>query len=214
MPFETFFMSGKRGHTEFISIRSIKRLCSSSDCNACLSFQFWAAYVPCESQYKDAVQLTLEQIDVIRRLTEQYHPRLTLCTSSEGNVTSWCMFTRTYRWGNTRWLLRLKLRCWQREVACPDLVLTSMYWQYLSEKYERSSMPLRSQLRKPIEWSSLKKKWECLSIVEWRKHFIIFIKYNTKLHHVFKNRCEKWKHFVKVLFQSYEGLKLVLKYNF
>ncbi|CAH2004250.1 unnamed protein product [Acanthoscelides obtectus] len=44
---------------------------------------FWAAYVPCDSQHKDAVQLTLEQIDVIRRLTEQYHPRLTLCTSSE-----------------------------------------------------------------------------------------------------------------------------------
>ncbi|XP_050502350.1 dipeptidase 1 isoform X2 [Diabrotica virgifera virgifera] len=45
--------------------------------------QFWAAYVPCDSQYKDAVQLTLEQIDVIRRLTDQYNPRLTLCTSSE-----------------------------------------------------------------------------------------------------------------------------------
>ncbi|CAH1368402.1 dipeptidase 1-like [Tenebrio molitor] len=45
--------------------------------------QFWAAYVPCDSQYKDAVQLTLEQIDVIRRFTDLYHPRLTLCTSSE-----------------------------------------------------------------------------------------------------------------------------------
>lgn len=28
--------------------------------------QFWAAYVPCGAQYLDAVQLTLEQIDVIR----------------------------------------------------------------------------------------------------------------------------------------------------
>lgn len=46
--------------------------------------QFWAAYVPCESQHRDAVQLTLEQIDVIRRFTEQYHPQLTLCTSAEG----------------------------------------------------------------------------------------------------------------------------------
>ncbi|XP_044730635.1 uncharacterized protein LOC123293787 [Chrysoperla carnea] len=45
--------------------------------------QFWAAYVPCESQHRDAVQLTLEQIDVIRRFTEQYHPQLTLCTSAE-----------------------------------------------------------------------------------------------------------------------------------
>ncbi|GFG33145.1 hypothetical protein Cfor_12320 [Coptotermes formosanus] len=43
--------------------------------------QFWAAYVPCESQFLDAVQLTLEQIDVIRRLTEKYHPKLILCTS-------------------------------------------------------------------------------------------------------------------------------------
>ncbi|XP_057661133.1 uncharacterized protein LOC130896821 [Diorhabda carinulata] len=45
--------------------------------------QFWAAYVPCDSQFKDAVQLTFEQIDVIRRFTEHYQPRLTLCTSSE-----------------------------------------------------------------------------------------------------------------------------------
>ncbi|XP_047002669.1 dipeptidase 1-like [Schistocerca americana] len=34
--------------------------------------QFWAAYVPCDSQYKDAVQLTLEQISVIRRLVDSY----------------------------------------------------------------------------------------------------------------------------------------------
>ncbi|GJQ67007.1 hypothetical protein Trydic_g7992 [Trypoxylus dichotomus] len=45
--------------------------------------EFWAAYVPCDSQHKDAVQLTLEQIDVIRRLTEMYQPTLTLCTSSQ-----------------------------------------------------------------------------------------------------------------------------------
>ncbi|KAK9888933.1 hypothetical protein WA026_001152 [Henosepilachna vigintioctopunctata] len=50
--------------------------------------KFWAAYVPCDSQHKDAVQLTLEQIDVIRRFTELYHPRLTLCTSSEDITTS------------------------------------------------------------------------------------------------------------------------------
>ncbi|XP_067002128.1 dipeptidase 1-like [Anabrus simplex] len=43
--------------------------------------QFWAAYVPCEAQFRDAVQLTLEQIDVIRRLTDKYKPSLTLCTS-------------------------------------------------------------------------------------------------------------------------------------
>ncbi|XP_055595539.1 uncharacterized protein LOC129746102 [Uranotaenia lowii] len=46
-----------------------------------ISAQFWAAYVPCEAQHKDAVQITLEQIDVIRRLTDRYSPHLTACTS-------------------------------------------------------------------------------------------------------------------------------------
>ncbi|XP_058450622.1 uncharacterized protein LOC131430028 isoform X3 [Malaya genurostris] len=46
-----------------------------------IAAQFWAAYVPCEAQHKDAVQITLEQIDVIKRLTERYSPHLTACTS-------------------------------------------------------------------------------------------------------------------------------------
>ncbi|XP_050094271.1 uncharacterized protein LOC126576971 [Anopheles aquasalis] len=46
-----------------------------------ISSQFWAAYVPCEAQHKDAVQITLEQIDVIKRLTERYSPHLTSCAS-------------------------------------------------------------------------------------------------------------------------------------
>lgn len=46
--------------------------------------QFWAAYVPCDAQHRDAVQLTFEQIDLIQRLTDKYHPQLTLCTSAEG----------------------------------------------------------------------------------------------------------------------------------
>lgn len=46
--------------------------------------QFWAAYVPCEAQYKDAVQISLEQIDVIQRLTDRYSPQLTKCTSAYG----------------------------------------------------------------------------------------------------------------------------------
>ncbi|CAK1603158.1 unnamed protein product [Parnassius mnemosyne] len=44
--------------------------------------QFWAAYVPCDAQHRDAVQLTFEQIDLIQRLTDKYHPQLTLCTSA------------------------------------------------------------------------------------------------------------------------------------
>ncbi|XP_063241954.1 dipeptidase 1-like [Bacillus rossius redtenbacheri] len=34
--------------------------------------QFWVAYVPCESQNLNAVQLTLEQIDLIKRLIDKY----------------------------------------------------------------------------------------------------------------------------------------------
>ncbi|XP_073825273.1 uncharacterized protein isoform X1 [Musca autumnalis] len=48
-----------------------------------VSAQFWAAYVPCEAQHRDAVQLTLEQIDVIKRLTDRYSPQLTTCTSAQ-----------------------------------------------------------------------------------------------------------------------------------
>lgn len=48
-------------------------------------FQFWAAYVPCEAQYKDAVQQTLEQIDLIIRLTDKYSTDLRICTSADGN---------------------------------------------------------------------------------------------------------------------------------
>lgn len=50
-----------------------------------VSFQFWAAYVPCEAQYKDAVQITLEQIDVIERLTDRYSPQMKKCSSVYGN---------------------------------------------------------------------------------------------------------------------------------
>nr|CAD7462990.1 unnamed protein product [Timema tahoe] len=46
-------------------------------------FQFWSAYVPCDSQYKDAVQLTLEQINVIKRLVEIYSPEISFATSAE-----------------------------------------------------------------------------------------------------------------------------------
>ncbi|XP_039764788.1 uncharacterized protein LOC120637178 [Pararge aegeria] len=45
--------------------------------------QFWAAYVPCDAQHRDAVQLTFEQIDLIQRLTDKYHPQLTFCSSAD-----------------------------------------------------------------------------------------------------------------------------------
>jgi membrane dipeptidase len=37
-----------------------------------LAGQFWVAYVDCSNNYKDAVERTLEQIDVIKRLVKSY----------------------------------------------------------------------------------------------------------------------------------------------
>uniref|UniRef100_A0A8C6SB89 Dipeptidase n=1 Tax=Neogobius melanostomus TaxID=47308 RepID=A0A8C6SB89_9GOBI len=37
-----------------------------------LGAQFWSAYVPCDTQYKDAVRQTFEQIDVIHRMCQKY----------------------------------------------------------------------------------------------------------------------------------------------
>jgi hypothetical protein len=51
-----------------------------------LVLQLWVAYAPCGSQHKDAIQITLEQIDLIKRFVEQYQDTLELVTSSEGTV--------------------------------------------------------------------------------------------------------------------------------
>lgn len=48
--------------------------------------------MPCEAQHRDAVQLTLEQIDVIRRLTERYSPQLTTCASVDGEA-DFCIYS-------------------------------------------------------------------------------------------------------------------------
>ncbi|XP_013909326.1 PREDICTED: dipeptidase 2-like [Thamnophis sirtalis] len=45
--------------------------------------QFWSVYVLCGAQNKDAVRLTLEQIDVVKRMCDDYE-ELELLTSSEG----------------------------------------------------------------------------------------------------------------------------------
>ncbi|XP_054426206.1 dipeptidase 1 [Pteronotus mesoamericanus] len=46
--------------------------------------QFWSAFVPCNTQNKDAVTRTLEQIDVIHRMCQRY-PETFLCvTDSRG----------------------------------------------------------------------------------------------------------------------------------
>lgn len=47
-------------------------------------FQFWVAYVGCNSNYKDAVELTLDQIDVIKRLVAMNPNDLKLVTTANG----------------------------------------------------------------------------------------------------------------------------------
>ncbi|XP_020488148.1 dipeptidase 1 [Labrus bergylta] len=48
-----------------------------------LGAQFWSAYVPCETQYKDAVRQTLEQIDVVHRMCQKYPDDFMFATSSD-----------------------------------------------------------------------------------------------------------------------------------
>ncbi|CAG7731325.1 unnamed protein product [Allacma fusca] len=43
--------------------------------------QLWSAYVPCSHQHLDAVQIAVEQIDVIRRLVDKYPAYLSLVTT-------------------------------------------------------------------------------------------------------------------------------------
>ena len=44
------------------------------------------AYAPCAAQHKDAVQVTLEQIDLIKRLVEAYPNQLALVKTSDGEL--------------------------------------------------------------------------------------------------------------------------------
>ncbi|KAF4082864.1 hypothetical protein AMELA_G00133310 [Ameiurus melas] len=48
-----------------------------------LAAQFWAAYVPCGTQYKDAVRHTLEQIDIIHRMCNKYPEEFMFAASSQ-----------------------------------------------------------------------------------------------------------------------------------
>ncbi|XP_067853592.1 dipeptidase 1 isoform X2 [Heptranchias perlo] len=49
--------------------------------------QFWVAYTPCATQYKDAVRQTLEQIDVIHRMCQEY-PETFQFVRSSSEITS------------------------------------------------------------------------------------------------------------------------------
>lgn len=52
-----------------------------------LGAQFWSAYVPCDTQYKDAVRQTLEQIDVVHRMCQKY-PDIFMFATSSDDITS------------------------------------------------------------------------------------------------------------------------------
>ncbi|NWV31913.1 DPEP2 Dipeptidase, partial [Grantiella picta] len=49
--------------------------------------QFWSVYVLCSAQNKDAVRLTLEQIDVVKRMCNSYE-ELELVVTSQGDAPS------------------------------------------------------------------------------------------------------------------------------
>jgi len=44
------------------------------------------AYAPCGAQHKDAVQVTLEQIDLIKRFIEAYPKQLQLVKTAQGKI--------------------------------------------------------------------------------------------------------------------------------
>lgn len=46
--------------------------------------QFWVAYAPCTTNYKDAVERTLEQIDVIKRMVRKYPGDFEFVTTADG----------------------------------------------------------------------------------------------------------------------------------
>ena len=51
----------------------------------CLTFvQFWSAYVSCRNQFKNAVRLFAEQIDVIHRMVDKYPEDFVLVTTAKG----------------------------------------------------------------------------------------------------------------------------------
>ncbi|XP_057664627.1 dipeptidase 1-like isoform X1 [Diorhabda carinulata] len=79
-----------------------------------LGAQFWSAYVPCKAQHLDAVQVTLEQIDVIKRLVEFNSNHFSLVRSTreirsvhkEGRIASLIGVEGGHALGNSLAVLR------------------------------------------------------------------------------------------------------------
>ena len=47
--------------------------------------QFWSAYMPCDTQNKDAVKRILEQMDVIHRMCQLY-PETFMCVTNSSDI--------------------------------------------------------------------------------------------------------------------------------
>merc|ERR1711964_175721 len=45
--------------------------------------QFWSVYVSCEHQNRDAVRVTMEQIDQVKKMVNRYDDTFKLCTSAQ-----------------------------------------------------------------------------------------------------------------------------------
>ncbi|KAM8876613.1 dipeptidase 1-like [Synchiropus picturatus] len=56
-----------------------------------LGAQFWSTYVPCDTQYKDAVRRTLEQIDVVHRMCQKYPDTFMFAYSSQDIRTAFSL---------------------------------------------------------------------------------------------------------------------------
>lgn len=52
--------------------------------------QFWVAFVTCPTQHKDAVERTMQQIDVIKRLIQKYPNDLQYATTADGEKKLIC----------------------------------------------------------------------------------------------------------------------------
>ena len=49
-----------------------------------LVFQFWSCYVGCTGQYKDAVRMSLDQLDVIKKFVSKYPDTFKFETTAKG----------------------------------------------------------------------------------------------------------------------------------
>ncbi len=59
------------------------------------NLQFWSAYFGCSSQYKDATQIFLEQVDVIKRLVNKYSDQMKFAQSAQGEEAEYtCRMSR------------------------------------------------------------------------------------------------------------------------